>query len=637
MKPVESREKIEEMRRRLYDRGSVDISPKRHSLTDQPVDVSRSWNNQDQPNEPALEPTADNVQVDQSGDAPINRKKRYRLIIFLSGLLLFLIVSTVAVGLFLFGGNEISGNNISLDINGPQLIAAGETVDLDFIVQNNNDVTIKSSTLIVKYPPGTRSVGDNPRNLFEERISLDNLSPGEVKKQHIQVAIFGEEGSRKEVRGTIEYRVDGSNGTFYKESDPMSFGISSSPLVLRVDSVDKVASGQEVTVNLEVQSNSSEILNNIVVEAFYPTGFRYVESNPEPGSGQNIWLIEELKPEETTMIAITGLVTGQTEDTLQVNFNAGPADTNNSFAVGASLADISTELVIERPFIEVDLAISGKSGQNITLNQGEISDVTIDILNTLDDTVYDLVIEVIPGGNALNENSIRSNTGFFDSNTDTVRWEVSNNPSFEVFPPGEQRRLEFEVVPNNNRATASYNLVVNVYASRVNEDNASELLVGTKSIEARYSSEVTAGSQVNLVSGPVPPKVGEVTTYNLTMVAEAGANDVTGAVVETSLPVYVTWKDSFTGEGNLEYNPTSKQIRWDAGNISANSRKSMNIEVDLQPSSSQVRDIPILLNTQRLQANDRYTSQLLQDSAPVVTTELSTELGFEEGNGRVER
>jgi hypothetical protein len=50
-----------------------------------------------------------------------------------------------------------------------------------------------------------------------------------------------------------------------------------------------------------------------------------------------------------------------------------------------------------------------------------------------------------------------------------------------------------------------------------------------------------------------------------------------------------------------------------------------------------VRDTLVLLNGQTLRANDRFTGQLLQDTAPPVTTELSTEAGFVEGNGTVVR
>ena len=87
----------------------------------------------------------------------------------------------------------------------------------------------------------------------------------------------------------------------------------------------------------------------------------------------------------------------------------------------------------------------------------------------------------------------------------------------------------------------------------------------------------------------------------------------------------------------MVYNTVSKELEWTVGDITSGQRKELTFQVSILPSTSQVRDTPVLINRQTLQANDRFTGQLLQDSASPVTTELSTEAGFAEGNGRVVR
>ena len=104
-----------------------------------------------------------------------------------------------------------------------------------------------------------------------------------------------------------------------------------------------------------------------------------------------------------------------------------------------------------------------------------------------------MVVEVVPDGNALNEKSVNSNTGFYDSNTGTIRWEVSNNSSFQRVLPGDSRSLTFEVDPSSNRTTTSFDLVVNVYARRVSESSALEAIIGSITAEAKYSSVHSSG------------------------------------------------------------------------------------------------------------------------------------------------
>lgn len=646
MKNLHTQEQIDEMRKRLYDRGSDVETNVRHQLSDTPVDVSRDWAVKSTQKlhttdlRSGVEVSSGNPNLEEGENKP---KRHYRRFILIGSLLIFIFVAGISSLFLYFGGNKISSDNIQIAIIGPSQIGGGETVPLQVTVSNQNPVVIESVTLILKYPSGTQSVGDSPRNLFEERIPMDDIEPGEVKNIPVRFAVFGEENDEKKVEATIEYRVNGSNGMFYKDANPLALRISSSPLVLRVSSIEKVASGQLIDITLTAVSNASSPLRNVLITAFYPNGFTYETSKPEPVYGQNVWRIDELLPEQSATIKLQGIVSGLTEETFRINFDVGPANPDNQYLVGASLAKAKADFIIERPFIDVEIAINGDKDRSAIIPEGERSEVEVNIKNTLDETVYDMVVEVVPGGNALNENSISSRQGFYDSNTGTVRWEVANNASFGQVLPGDVRSLKFDVTPRKNLTTASFDLVVNVYARRVAESSALETLIGTIRAEAKYSSSVNITSQVArnagqfTGSGPVPPKVGETTTYTLTLIAEAGSNDMVNSVVETSLPLYVNWLDAYEAEGSVTYNSVSKKIQWAIGDISSGQRKEMTFQVSILPSTSQIGTAPVLLNRQQARANDRFSGELLQDEASPVTTELSTEMGFSKGNGLVGR
>lgn len=629
---LQDQEKLDALRQKLYARSSAADAIERHNLSDTPVDVSRDWQ------VPANEVPEDLV---IAGESP-KKRRRYRMWILIGSLLIFIFgVGLSSLYLYL-GGNQISSDNIALSVNGPFTIGGGEVMNLQVGITNQNTVSIDSATLIMRYPSGTRSISDTPENLFEERIPINAVAPGEVRNVPIQVAVFGEENQQQEINATIEYRISGSNGMFYKESEPLRFSISSSPLVLRLDSVEKVVSGQTVDLTMTVVSNGSAPLQDVLVSAEYPTGFRFENASPAPVFGDNVWRIDELGPEESIDITITGVVLGLNSESFRINVDAGPARADNPYIVGSILAESGFDFFIERPFIDVVAEIEGQTGDVVVLEEGKASTVSVDITNTLEDAVYDLVVEVVPGGNALSETSINGSSGFYDSNTGTVRWEVSNNNTFAQVRPGESRSLSFSVTPTAPQATASYDLVVNVYARRVAETSAAEQLIGTAAIEAKYASTIFVGSQaghggVFTASGPIPPAVGQTTTYTLTMVAEAGVNDLTDAIVNSALPVYVEWLDKVQGDGDIQYNPVSKQLEWSIGNVLSGQRKEISFQLDFTPSISQVGNAPVLLNPQTLRANDRFTGTRLQASSNPVYTELSTEAGYSEGNGIVVR
>lgn len=647
MKDVYTQEQIEEMRKRLYDRGSAVDTNVRHQLTDTKIDVERNWatSEESSPNTTDLRVGAlvdtEAVAEDEQTSRGKIRRRHYRSFILIGSLLIFVLVAGASSLYLYFGGNQISSDNIQISVQGPFSISGGEVMAMQVGVTNQNTVPIESATLIVKYPPGTRSVGDSPRNLYEERFPMADILPDQTENVPINVAVFGEENTEQKVNATIEYRVQGSNGMFYKDAEPLVFRISSSPLVIRVESVEKVASGQLVDITLTAVSNASTPLSGFLITASYPNGFTFETSTPEPVYGQNVWRIDELLPEQTATIELKGVVSGLTDDAFRLNFSAGPTDPNNQFALGATLAEARADFTIERPFIDVSAKIMGSKDRVVILPEGQRSTVAVKIKNTLDETVYDMVVEVVPGGNALDEASIRSNSGFYDSNTGTVRWEVSNNSTFDRIVPGETRDLTFEVLPGPTRTTASFELVVNVYARRVAESSAAETLIGTARTEAKYSSHISLGSQAAysagpyVGSGPIPPKVGETTSYVLSMIAEAGANDMTNAVAEASLPLYVNWLDEYQADGAVTYNAVNKQLQWVIGDIRAGERKEFTFQVNLTPSDSQLKLAPILLNSQVIRGNDRFTGELLQDNASAVTTDLSSEMGYSRDNGLV--
>lgn len=187
----------------------------------------------------------------------------------------------------------------------------------------------------------------------------------------MNIAIFGEENTEKTIEATIEYRVEGSNGMFYKDADPLTFRISSTPLVLRVESIKKVASGQLIDVTMTAVSNASSPLNDVLITASYPTGFTYESSDPEPVFGQNVWRIDELLPEQSKTIKLKGIVSGLTEETFVINFTAGPANPDNQFLVGSKLAEAKIDFTIERPFIDVGITIDNDNDREVVLSEGK--------------------------------------------------------------------------------------------------------------------------------------------------------------------------------------------------------------------------------------------------------------------------
>lgn len=658
MSGIKDSEQLEDLRERLYARGAtIDDLPTttRHQLTKEEAALPKDWGEQENESAPvgdttdvrkamprAPEGTREEAPAEIVTDEPaVARPRRtYRLVIVGLSLFLFIIVASLSSVYLFYGGNQISGTNIEVALTGPFSVSGGETLPIQVGVTNQNSVPIESVVLILSYPDGSRSVGDDSRDLYEERISLEDIGPGETLNIPVRIALFGEESETKDVNAKIEYRLQNSNGIFYKEANVYSVQLQSAALVIGVKSVEKVASGQEFDIVLNVRSNSQAPLTDVLVSADYPDAFDFSSASPEPIYGQNTWLIERLEPEEVSTITLRGVLAGLVEEEAVVKFQAGTPQTDNQFIMGTVLATGNADFIIERPFIDVDLRISSME-DNAVLAYGRSPLISVELQNTLNDPIYDMAVEVSVGGNVLDERAVEVRDGFYNSIKDVVRWDVTSMPALGDVPPGATRRVSFAIEPNALGNRAYMEVEANVFARRVLDNQVSEELIGSAAADVKFTSSIELTNQAGrntsgfADSGPIPPVAEETTTYTITLAAEAGANDVVDTVVTTSLPQYVEWLNKIEGDGSFEFNPVTKHITWDVGDIGAEERATASFQVALTPSLNQIGDILALVGSQELRAIDRFTDEVIRSSGSIITTEMSEELGYQEYNGEV--
>lgn len=651
MSGIKDQENIEELRKRLYGRDFLPEETKRHKLSETQVDVSRGWANSKPrlvtPPPVAAPETMMDMGVEEelekaSESAPPSKRRFYRIVVLLASLGLFGLVAIVSSVYLFFGANQISTKNISIDLNAPFAIAAGENLSMQISVGNQNTVPIESAVLIINYPVGTKSTGEQSKDLYEDRIPVESIAAGEALNIPVNVILFGEENEEKEIKASIEYRVAGSNGTFYREANPLTVKINSSPLVVRVEAVDKVSSGQEIEVKLRVQSNAATTQKNILLSASYPNSFTFVSSDPSPSYGQNNWLISEIAPESSQVITIKGRVSGVANEEAEIQLSAGSPRSDNQFIMGSVMTKAKTGYTIEYPFIDVEVGVNRDTDGLATIEAEVDSEVVVKVKNTLAETIYDMRVEVSPKGNLVRDNQLVIPSGFYDSSSKTIRYEVSGMPSLAEVRPGETREFTFTVKPDKNQKTGSFDISTSIFARRVSESNAAEEVVGTAVSQVKYSSKIELGAQVGhndgifADEGPVPPVADQTTTYTLTFVAQAGVNDISGAVMTTTLPQYVSWLDKYDGVGSVEYNPVAKQLKWSIGNVQAGTSKQLQVQVSLLPSVTQVGKTLTIVGAQELRATDSFTEVALRAQNQVLNTELSTEAGFSAGNGMVQ-
>lgn len=559
---------------------------------------------------------------------------------------LFFVISLCVAGyVYLRGGNLISSNNINIEVIGPTSVKAGEETILDISVTNNNDTTLEIVDLILEYPPGTRSANDSVTPMTHDRVSFDNILPHTTVRRAVKSVLYGEEGKPAHIDMSLEYRISTAMSVFTKETS-YEVVIGSSPLTLSVEGLKEVNANQDYALTLNVVSNSESLVKDALLTLEIPFGFEIVSTSPTPEPKTTVWNLGDIEPKGKRTITIKGKMYGDHNEERYFKVAVGTKDAKNSNQISGIVSTATQQVTIREPFVGVALMFdrSGGNEENYIARNGSVINGSMDLSNNLDVPIYDVVVESKISGPILSANSIKSNSGFFDSNTQILRWNKFYNKDLESILPHNTVELVYafglirSFIPESSKINnPTFVTDITVKAKRRLESGVPEDIISTmrRSIkvitDARFSSSITHNTGPIENEGTIPPVVGQKTEYTVTWAVTNTFNEIADAKVKAVLPDYVNWNNVVVGPGEkVSYNPDSREIAWDIGTMKAQSGgkvalRQVSFQIGFVPSQSQVLTTPMLVGIADFVARDTFTNTAISDQDEGLTTDLPTD------------
>lgn len=621
MNPEES--SIERLKKRLYSRNDS-VVPKDHRTPVQGFgsNVPTSWG----------EPKSFDISPEV-----MTKKNNSFFNKFLLGSFIFFFIS-LGVALFIFFGgiNMISSNNLEVEITAPSSVSSGEELDMRLSIINGNRTDLESVSLFIDYPEGSQTVGDNSQSITHDKIDLGTITKGGTEDYTLRALLFGEKDIIKTFIFRIEYKVKGSNAIFSKEKT-YDVVIGSSPVLLNVSYPKEVNSGQEVTLTIDVTSNSSVPLKSSLIRVEYPYGFTYKTSSIKPVRDNSIWNIGDLKNGDKKTLTVTGVIVGQNMEDRSFRISAGNQTSTNSPDFDTTLAASTITLGIRKSFFDLDV-ITPTPG-NVS-SVGDIIPITIEWQNTLPDKIVNSRIEVFISGNALDRSRVTAGSdGFYQSVNNKIFWDKNTNNALISLLPGDAGQVSFSVAALTDSATTRLiknpyiNLKVVMTGDRSGTDSST--ISSTEDVTIKISSVMSLSAKSFRESGPfsntgpLPPKADVESTYTVTLNVVNTTNDLKDAKVTTTLPVGVVWKGQVSPVGqSVTFDPDTRMVSWDIGSVAAGvgysySPKEVSFKVGIVPSISQVGSQPVLTTEVNATALDTYTEKNISVTARSVSTRYS--------------
>ncbi len=568
------------------------------------------------------------------------------------GALLFFILSLAAVGYIYFGGgNFVSGNNIDIQVSGPTTVAGGEEFSLDIIIKNGNRSQLESSNLTIEYPDGTRVAGDVETELTRVKEKIGSISAGGEARKTERLVLFGEKESVKQIKMTFEYRIEGSSATFYKDK-LYDVAIKSTPVLVTIEHPNEINSNQNFNFTIEVASNSTEPLTNVVLLAEYPFGFTFQSATPAAIVDNTLWNVGNLAVGEKKVITIYGKIDGQNEEERTFKFSTGIASESNKEEIGALFSILSETVRIKKPFIGLSIAIKEDTSAEAVAQQGEKVQANIIWTNNLPTKLLDVRIEAKLSGDALDRYSVTPNQGgYYRSVDNTIVWEKAGSKEFSDVEPGYKGVASFSFASISNLPKTSRNPQINVSVSatgnQVISGGTPQKVTSTENKVVKINSALgftsrtvrSVGPFENM--GPVPPKADTETTYTILWDLSSSLNDLTNTTVSATLPQSVTWSGLISPlSEKILFDPLNNTITWNAGTIRAGtgdgtSARQVAFQVAITPSLSQVGSTATLLTNLRVTGKDAFSSKNIEYNQQTQNTDMPTDPNYDTGSGVV--
>ncbi|MBU3925865.1 hypothetical protein KJ763_01715 [Patescibacteria group bacterium] len=568
--------------------------------------------------------------------------------IFIVAIILLLVSSAIVIFYVLKGFNIISSGNINLDIKGPVRINGGESVNLDFFIENKNSEAMETASLVIEFPNG--SFTEKGNELGRERYALDKIEANSSYKKSVEFNLFGGENEEKLIKASLEYRLAGSSAIFAKESEYI-IRINHPAVGVSMSLPKEINSKQEMEIIVNLVSNSDIVLKDMIVNINYPFGFQLIKAEPQPREKTSTWSLGDLGPSQQRKIILRGMIEGQDLEEKSFRAEAGILNKENIFIPYGSSAETVS---IKRPYLDLAISLNGSEAENVIIYSGNYLKGEIIWKNNLTTIVSNASIEVKITGVALDEKSISISNGTYRTFDKTLVWNSSSMPELKVVNPGDTGKNSFSFaiispLPINSSDDKNFTISIecSIKGKTVSESSGETDIFNNIKKEVKISSYLQLASQILHYSGvfnntgSMPPKAGGETAYTVNWSIGNTSNDFSNVRIRGILPPYVRWLEQVSPSGEtVSYDEKTGEVVWNVGNVQAGTgllwpAKQVFFQISFMPSLSQVGTSPILISDVNMEGHDNFTSNIVQDKKQDLNTILSNDPQFKYTEGKV--
>ncbi|MBI5913207.1 hypothetical protein HY839_02065 [Candidatus Azambacteria bacterium] len=561
------------------------------------------------------------------------------------------IIAVAVVALMLGGGYYLFTRERPFDvagvrgtIEGPARVSSGDEVSYVITYRNNTSVALRGGKVVFTWPEGAVVAEGSDGAAREAKEEVGMIVPGQEKSATFKGRIYGTQDEHKEIAVVFQYTPENVAAVF-EDKKTLALTIAATPIALIIQAPGQAVSGKEVEIAVEYQNQSDAPFSDMTLRAIYPEGFAFVSADPAPSSENNTWKLGAIEGRESGKIKIKGSFSGAQGEAKSVYMELGIVGDNGAFAQYAR-ADSAVTIASSALFV----FLTANDSRDYVANPGGSIKFKVHYKNTTNVQIPNVTILANIDDTYIDIRTLSVQWGYVDGRTNSIIWNPVSVPELAVLDPKEEGVVSFSATVKPSFLPKSFsdkNLKVSA-RTRITASAQPESLKGLP-LESEDTVSVKINTQFSfnekayfqdgflLNTGPLPPTVGQRTTYGISWQLSSTINDVDEVEATAVIPPNVEWTGKvYPQDANITYDPDRGIIRWKPGKVFAGTSNLISpVRVDFQlaftPADVHVGQVINLVSGATLKAVDAFTGTQMERQVSPVNTDLLNSLKGEQG------
>lgn len=524
------------------------------------------------------------------------------------------IVVLAAILFWFFQRNTYSKEVLKLEVLAPEEAKAGEEANYTLKYRNNGNVRLEDMELVFEFPSGSLPLSHDSRRVTKH---LEDLYPGEEEILSFKAQLFGREGELEKGRASLTYRVKNLK-PFYESKTTFSTKIKEVPINFTLDVPSKIVMDKETKLSLNYFSGLDSPVYDLGIRISYPSGFEFLRAKPE-GIEKNEWQVGVLNKAEGGRIEIFGKLSDGVNEQRIFEAQLG-VWLDDEFVL---LKEVKRGVEIVEPRLIVSQRINGST--EYVASPGELLHYEISFKNVGEEFFEDLFLFSRLEG-PLNFETLKSHNGKVNLNDQSILWDWRDIPELRFLGPGEEGRVEFWVNVKEDLGQERNPMIKNnLSLSQLKEEFRTKIKSSLVVSQKGYFNDEVFGN-----SGPIPPRVGERTTYTIVWEVANRNNSLKNVRLRAPLPQGVELTGKIYPEeekSKLTFDSASREVLWSLGDLEPGvgdtvPSKILSFQISVVPSAGQRGLVLTLINQGVVEAEDDWTETTLSLTFPAVDSTL---------------